>query len=186
MNPLLLEFPTEFHTERLHIRMPYPGDGQKVHHAKLASMKELRPWMPFAQEEGTEEETEANIREAYVNFLKREDLRFLAFLKDTGELVVSTGLHRINWKVPKFEIGYWVDTRHSGKGYVSEAAQGLADYAFEQLKARRVEIRCDALNEKSRAVAERIGFRLEGILRNDSLSVTGDELRDTCIFAKTK
>ncbi|CEH28067.1 acetyltransferase [Aneurinibacillus migulanus] len=184
MNPLLLDFPTEFCTERLLIRMPRPGDGKAVYMAIKSSIDELRPWMPFAQKEQTEQDIETNIREAHANFLKREDLRLLIFLKDTGEFIASSGLHRIDWAVPKFEIGYWIDKRFSGHGYMTEAVQGIADFAFDKLKARRLEIRCDSKNEKSRAIPERLGFRLEGILQNDHVAVSGDELRDTCIYAK--
>lgn len=186
MNPILLDFPTEFTTERLLIRMPLPGDGKIVHEAIVASRNELKAWLPFAQKEQTEEETEINIRGSHLEFLKREDLRLLVFHKDTGEFIASSGLHRINWKVRKFEIGYWIDTRQSGKGYMTEAVEGITNFAFTDLQAARVEIRCDTENIKSRAVAERLGFELEGILRNDDFNVEGTQLRDTCVFSKIK
>ncbi len=50
MNPLLFDFPSEFYTERLLIRMPKPGDGKAVYDAIQASMKELKPWMVFCTE----------------------------------------------------------------------------------------------------------------------------------------
>lgn len=186
MNPLLIKFPTEFSTERLLIRMPMPDDGKAVYRAIQASINELIPWMNFAHMEQSQQDLEINVREAYIKFIKREDLRLHIFLKDTGEFIASSGLHRINWDIPKFEIGYWIDTRYSGKGYITEAVQGIVDFAFNELKARRLEIRCDPLNEKSRRVPERLGFTLEGILRNDSLSADGKELRDTCVFAMIK
>jgi RimJ/RimL family protein N-acetyltransferase len=185
MKPILLDFPTEFTTDRLLIRMPMPGDGKVMYEAINASIEELKPWLPFAQMEQTEEDVEVNIREAHLKFLKREDLRLLVFHKDTGELVASSGLHRIDWDIPKFEIGYWIDSRHSGKGYMTEAVQGITDFAVNELKARRVEIRCDTRNSKSAAIPERLGFTLEGILRNDSLEIgSTTRLRDTSIYAK--
>jgi RimJ/RimL family protein N-acetyltransferase len=186
MKPILIDFPSEFYTERLHIRMPKPGDGRAVYEAIEASLNELKPWMPFAHLNQTEEDVEANIRGAHIKFLQREDLRMLVYHKETGEYIASTGLHRIDWDVPKFEIGYWIDTRHSGKGYITETVEGLTNFAFKKLKARRIEIRCDALNKKSRAIPERLGFSLDGILKNDDVSVEGSELRDTCIFSKTR
>ncbi|CAM5789601.1 MULTISPECIES: GNAT family N-acetyltransferase [Brevibacillus] len=186
MNPLLLDFPSEFCTDRLLIRMPKPGDGKAVFQAITASLEELKPVMPFAHHEQTEQDVEISIRKSHLDFLKREDLRLLVFHKESGDFIASSGLHRINWAIPKFEIGYWIDTRFSGNGYMTEAVQGITAFAFEELKARRVEIRCDPQNVKSRAIPERLGFVLEGILRNDLLSVDGKELRDTCVFAKVK
>ncbi|MFP7296445.1 GNAT family N-acetyltransferase [Neobacillus niacini] len=186
MKPILREFPEEFTTERLLIRKPLPGDGKAVYEAIQASLDELKPWMPWAHLDQTELDVEANIRESYVKFLTREDLRLLVFKKDTGEFIASSGLHRIDWNVPKFEIGYWIDTRHSRKGYMMEATAAIANFAFNELKAMRVEIRCDSKNVKSRAIPEKLGFTLEGVLKNNSISVKGVELRDTCIFAMTK
>lgn len=186
MNPLLKDFPVEFETERLFIRMPYPGDGKVVYDAINASIDELKLWLPFAQKEQSEEDVELNIRSAHIAFLQREDLRLFVFLKGTGEFVASSGLHRIDWSVPKFEIGYWGDSRFSGNGYVTEAVQGISEFAFRELQARRVEIRCDVKNDKSRAIPERLGFDLEGVLKHEDLCPHSGELRDTCIYAKIK
>ncbi|MFG6120837.1 GNAT family N-acetyltransferase [Thalassobacillus sp. B23F22_16] len=186
MQPILIDFPSAFETERLQIRMPLPGDGDAVHEALEASHEELKRWMPFAQRRQSLEETESNVREAHARFLTREDLRLHIFEKESGKFIGSSGLHRMNWEIPKFEIGYWLDSRYSGKGYMSEAVEGITTFAFEELKARRVEIRCDAANKASRKIPERLGFELEGILRHDDLSVAGDELRDTCIYAKVR
>ena len=184
MKPILLDFPNKFSTDRLLICMPMPGDGNVVYQAMQASLNELKEWMPWAHREQTEEDVEANMREAHAKFLTREDLRLHIFNRETGEFIGSSGLHRINWDIPKVEIGYWIDTRFSGKGYITEAAEAIAKFAITELKAKRVEIRCDSNNTKSRAIPERLGFTLEGILKNDQISANGKELRDTCVYAK--
>ncbi|WP_040209611.1 GNAT family N-acetyltransferase [Neobacillus jeddahensis] len=186
MKPILIDFPEEFYTKRLFIRKPMPGDGKSVYDAMQASLPELKLWMSWALNEQTEQDVEANMRNAHAKFLTREDLRFHLFNRETGGFIGSSGLHRINWDVPKFEIGYWIDSRLSGKGYMTEATEAITEFAFTELKAKRVEIRCDQVNSKSRAIPERLGFTLEGILKNDSLSVDGVDLRDTCIYAKIK
>jgi RimJ/RimL family protein N-acetyltransferase len=184
MNPIMIDFPNEFYTERLMIRMPKPGDGKVVSEAVNASIEELKPWMKWAQNEQTEYDSEIGIREAHVKFLRRENLRFLVFLKESGQFIATSSLHNIDWDVRKFEIGYWIDTRYSGKGYMTEAVQGIGNFAFSQLHARRLEIRCDTKNIKSKLIPERLQFELEGIIKNEDVSVDGSELRDTYIFAK--
>ncbi|BBH20660.1 hypothetical protein Back11_20050 [Paenibacillus baekrokdamisoli] len=67
---------------------------------------------------------------------------------------------------------------------MTEAVQGICNFAFNQLNARRLEIRCDTKNTKSKSIPERLKFNLEGISKNEDLSVDGSELRDTYIFAK--
>lgn len=178
------DFEPQFESERLFIRMPQLEDTDAVFEAIYRSAKSLKPHMIWAQKEPVRDEVKENIRQSQAAFLAREDLRLHLFLKETGEFVGSSGLHRINWAIPKFEIGYWVDDKFEGKGYMTEATNRIAKFAFEELAAKRIEIRCDRDNIRSRAVAERSGFELEGILRNDRLAANGLELRDTCIYSK--
>lgn len=182
----MIEFPHEFTTARLLIRLPLPGDGKVVQQAVEHSVHDLKPWLAFAKEVPSIDSMEANIRQSHAEFLLREDLRLHIFHKESGEFIGSTGLHRINWDIRSFEIGYWIDSRHSGKGYMLEAVDGLTKFAFEILQANRVEIRCDPENIRSRKIPEKLGFDLEGILKKNSLAINGDGLRDTCVFAKIK
>ena len=180
--PIIRDFPEAFETERLLIRSPMPGDGPELYAAVRESMEDLLPWMPWPAEHGTVEDSEASAREARVRFLERTELRMHLWLKGTETLVGSSGLHRIDWGVPKFEIGYWCRTGMTGRGYVTEAVRGIAAFAFDVLGAQRVEIRCDPLNRPSARVAELAGFRLEGELRNDARGTDGT-LLNTLVFS---
>ncbi len=183
MNPLLLDFPDAFETERLTIRSPMPGDGTELQAAVAESLDDLRPWVPWADHLPTVEEDEELVRKGRTRFLLREDLWLLLFLKGTHTLVGGSGLHNINWRVPRFEIGYWVRQRFAGQGYISEAVRGITRFAFETLGARRVEIHCDARNARSQRVARRAGYALEATLRQHDVSPDG-ELIDTLIFVR--
>lgn len=182
--PILRDFPESFETERLLVRSPLPGDGPEMHAAVNESLDELTSWLDWPKNHATVEDSEANVRRARVRFLERTDLMLLLFLKGTGTLVGASGLHRIDWSVPRFEIGYWCRTRFAGRGYVTEAVRGIAAFAFRELGAKRVEIRGDSLNERSARVAERAGFALEGELRNAEVGPVG-EPRNTLIFSMT-
>ena len=186
MKPIMREFPFEFETERLTIRGPKPGDGTAVREAVLESQDELKPWMPWAEDIPDEEAYETLVREGNLRFLGREDLWMILFLKGTNTVVGGSGLHRIDWSVPKFEIGYWVRTAYAKQGFITESTEGIAQFAFDVLGAKRVEIRCDALNERSAAIPKRLGFALEGVLKHEARHHITNELRDTMIFAKTR
>ena len=112
-----------------------------------------------------------------------KDLVFLLLERSTGQLVGVAGLHRPNWSVPKFEVGYWGRSSTSGRGYVSEGVNTLAKFALTTLGAARLDLHTDEANQASRAVAERCQFQLEGILRNFNRSTNG-ELRNHCIYAR--
>ncbi|MFD2679582.1 GNAT family N-acetyltransferase [Bacillus seohaeanensis] len=181
--PTLLNFPEKIESERLYIRPCLPGDGKIVHEAIVRSKEQLKMWLPFAKEERTVDEVEDGIRQSYAEFIKRTDFRLHIFLKETDEFIGSTGFHRVDWEIPKVEIGYWLDTRHTRKGYMREVVQTLTTFAFDTLQVNRVEIRCDEKNIASRRIPEKLGYVLEGTLRNDDVSVSGPELRNTCIYA---
>ena len=184
--PILLDFPYSFDTERLTIRGPLPGDGKEIHAAVLESLDELRPWMPWAMNILNEKEYEVRAREGQLKFLAREDLWMMLLLKGTQTIIGGSGLHRIDWDVPRFEIGYWVRTSYARQGYISEAVVGLTNFAFEQLGAKRVEIRCDSTNERSAAIPRRLGFKHEGTLQNEDRHHQTRKLRDTMVFAKIR
>jgi RimJ/RimL family protein N-acetyltransferase len=183
MKPILIDFPDSFETERLTIRSPLPGDGAELQAAVAETIEDLRPWMPWADHIPTVEEEEESVRRGHIRFLKREDLWLLLFLKATHTFVGGSGLHRIDWDVPRFEIGYWVRRRFAGQGYITEAVRGITCFAFETLGARRVEIHCDVRNVRSQRVAERAGYELEATLHNHMVAPDG-ALRDTLIYAR--
>lgn len=186
MKPILHDFPDQIESERLLIRSPMPGDGALVRQAALESQAELKEWLPWAVDIPDEEEYEARVRQGRLRFLSREDLWLMLLLKETGAIIGGSGLHRINWDVPKFEIGYWLHTAYTGQGYMTEAVTAVEQFAFTVLGAKRVEIRMDARNERSVAVARRLNYQLEGVLRHESRHHLTNALRDTMIFAKVR
>lgn len=149
------------------------------------SLSELKPWMVWATDDYSLAGCEENIREAIADFVTRKGLRYHFHDRSTGELIAASGFHAVDWEVPKMEIGYWCRSTKTGQGYISEGVHALKQLALAELGVVRLELRCDALNKKSSAVAERCGFKLEGVLKNEARAVSG-ELRDTCIYALTK
>lgn len=185
MNPILIDFPDHFSSERLDIRAPRPGDGKQLNAAVLESWAELAPWVPWAKTQPSLEESELRVREALSRFILRTDLWLMLFEKETSTLVGGSGLHRMNWDVPSFEIGYWVRTRFAGKGYITEAVRAVTEFAFTQLQAKRVHLQCDARNVRSQRVAERTGFALEA-RQQHSLIANDGSLADMLIYARLR
>ncbi len=183
-DPILREFPYSFETERLLIRGPLPGDGRELRTAVLESQESLKQWLPWAVNIPNETDYEVLIRKGHTRFLNREDLWMFILLKDTGVIIGGSGLHRINWDIPSFEIGYWLCDSYTGEGFMTEAVAGISNFAFNTLGAKRVEIRMDSNNVKSTAVAQRLGYIHEATLRNESRHHLTNDLRHTMIFAR--
>ena len=158
--PILLEVPEQLITERMLLRIPRPGDSKFVWPAVADSQEELRPWMPWAYPEAQEQRVEEFCRRAASNFVLREQFHYSLYLKGTETCVGTCGVPRLKWNVPMFELGYWLRTPYCGKGYMNEAVVAIERMCFDLFKAERIEIRCDARNERSRRVAERAGYAL--------------------------
>lgn len=189
MAPLLIDLPAHLATGRLVLRCPTEHDAAVVNAAVCESLADLKPWMPWAQTEPSLEQSRADCRKLQARFLLREDLALLIFERQAdgsaGRLVGGSGLHRIQWDLRCFEIGYWCRTSMQGHGLIGEAVVALSEFAFGPLRAQRVEIRMDDSNERSQRVAERAGFCLDGVLRNDGLTPLG-ALRDTRVYSRVR
>lgn len=183
---LVPEFQESFATARLYMRAPQLNDAMDVWGAVSQSAPVLNRWIVWAQREMSIEMTEKKVRQAVADFIGREKLAFYIFLEETGEFLGCARLYDIDWRIRKFALDYWLDTKFEGHGYMTEAVKGLADFALEQLGAERIEFACDEKHSKARAVAKRAGFELEGVLHKNALSADGRDLRNTCVYAKIK
>lgn len=176
--------PVEIWTNRLLIRTPILADAEPINAAISRSLPELKPWMIWAQQPPTLDDSHSNIENALVQYEAGKDCRLHLLLQD-GTFIGSSGLHFRDRQVPSFEIGYWVATEFAGNGYVTEAVNQITRFGFAVFGARRIAIHTDDKNVASWRVAERAGYLLEGILRNESRNTRG-ELSDTRIYAKTQ
>lgn len=183
--PALIELPMPILTQRLLIRPPQAGDGPAYHAAINASREHLQRFLEWVDaSHHTPEDSENMARTAHARFLNRSDIILAIFDRKTQALYGGTGFHSIDWNLPKFEIGYWLHQDLQGQGLITEAVNGITRYAFDQLQAKRVEIRCEGENVRSAAVAERLGFELDGILRRDRRKYNSQDLTDTRIYSR--
>ena len=178
------ELPGWLESERLVIRVARPGDGPMLRAAVVESHAELTPWLEWVTPLPTPVAMETACRRGQARFLLNEDLMAFFVLKDGGVLVGGGGLHRVDWALRHFEVGYWGRTGWTGRGLVTEGVRTLAEHALLALRANRVHLTTDARNVASARLAERAGFVLEGTLRNERLDVQG-RLRDTRVYART-
>jgi len=72
-----------------------------------------------------------------------------------------------SWELPEFAIGFVADVNYEGRGYISEAVNGVLDMLFNNLGAHRVKSDCSENNVRSWRLLERCGFRREGHLRQN-------------------
>jgi len=119
-----------------------------------ASLPELRPWMPWAREPVDIESVRAYLED------HGTATAFGLFDAD-GEVVGALGLH--DRQGPgTLEIGYWVRSDRTGRGYATAAARALTEVGFACFPdVDRMMIRCHPDNRASAAIPPKLGYRLD-------------------------
>jgi ribosomal-protein-serine acetyltransferase len=76
-------------------------------------------------------------------------------------------IHHLNvdWLNGWTALSYWLDAAHQGQGIMTACCRALIIHAFKEWKLNRVTIECATENARSRAIPERLGFKLEGVVR---------------------
>ena len=171
-------------TERLLLRPLRAADAPLCFEAIEESRAHLGQWLAWIPNVRRVADLAYSYESGEFDWAHGIDFRVAIFSADGRRYLGHCGLHYPDWEVRSFEIGYWLRVSATGHGYMREAVGGLTRFAFEELKARRVEIRCDPNNVPSSRVAEMNGYRLEGRLRNARLTPAGD-LRDTLVYGMT-
>jgi ribosomal-protein-serine acetyltransferase len=186
-DPILFNLPVPIITPRLILRAPQIGDGVALNEAILESFDMLNQFMLWADHQPSVDESETHARMSAANWiLKKNDEPYLPlyiFDKKTQQLIGATGYHHYDWDVPSIETGYWIRTPRSGEGLMREAVNALTQYAFKQLKMKRLTITCDINNIRSKRVPEALNFQLESIAKANRVNPDG-KIGDTCIYVR--
>ena len=126
------------------------------------SVEALSPWMPWAVVMPTVEAERDYLRAAPERFAAGLEFGYGIHHGATGRFVGGCGVHA--HRHPELEIGYWVRTTETGKGYASAAARALTDAAFDHVPgARCIQIRCGEGNRASAAIPPKLGYVLDRV-----------------------
>ncbi|KTD07644.1 GNAT family N-acetyltransferase [Legionella jamestowniensis] len=173
-------------TTNLILRPPQPGDEFPLNQAIKESLAELARWMPWACDPSLEA-TKSFIEESRINWgtPRQKDMPFLVMLKPEYRIIGASGYNdQSDPAVPYYEIGYWVHSHYVSRGFATELSIALTRYAFDYLKAARVQICSQADNFASLRVIEKCGYRFEARLHNQCLDLASKQPVDKLVFAR--
>jgi ribosomal-protein-serine acetyltransferase len=136
-------------------------DAEELHALIERNRARLALWINWARDQ-TLADTRAFIARARA--MEHDDTGLSRGIVCAGRLAGVVGV-TVDGANRSAAIGYWLDDASEGKGVVTAAVAAVVDDGFERWQLRRVEIRADVENRPSCAVAERLGFQREGVLR---------------------
>jgi RimJ/RimL family protein N-acetyltransferase len=150
----------------LELRRCRPDHLDALMSALASSQPELARFLPWADPMPTTEAERTFIEQSMAEFETGVAYGFFLFERSGGELVGGAGL--VPTEAPgRFQIGYWVRSDRTGRGYATAAARALTTAALEQLGLDEIEIRMDQANLASASVPPKLGFQLDRVMERD-------------------
>lgn len=143
--------------ENLYLRELCRQDAQEIFDAIDTNRPYFEEWLPF------------------VPFTKSVDdsLEYINSVIDAKELVYTIregktffgiiGFKETNIDTKTTELGYWLKEEYQGRGIITKGAKILCDNAFKEREIKRIIIKVEVGNNKSKAIPERLDFVLQGI-----------------------
>ena len=168
-DPVVRTVPTTVSTARLSLRPWRVEDAVALHPILVDNWAHLGPWIPSrVATPAPIPELEVRLAGFATDFAADREWRYAMFTAGESELLGEFGLYPRSpaGRVPygesdRVELGYWLRSDATGRGYVTEAGVALLEIASSLSRFDLAEIRCHPQNLASAAVPRRLGFVLE-------------------------
>ncbi len=161
---MLIELPSLIETNRLIIRNYKKGDCESLFN--LLESNDNREYLKGHVDEvsivKTIDDAEVRIRQFISDWVARTRFVLGIWMKSTKTYIGQIWIEPKKWEVPSFELGWFLERTHQGKGIATEAAKGSIDFLFDHLKAHKIVVFTRDDNVPSYKLAERCGFSKEG------------------------
>jgi ribosomal-protein-serine acetyltransferase len=152
-----------------------------LHEAISVSLEDLQPWLPWVEgyDRGV---AQRFVRESVSAWAERRAFDFTArTIEDPNRHIGNVSIWRTSSQNDIGEVGYWIRSDETGKGYGAEATTRAVQIGFEEMRLHKVQLRIAVGNNRSEQIARRLGFAHEGTLR-DEVKV-GDRWLDHTVWS---
>ncbi|MHB1033680.1 MAG: GNAT family N-acetyltransferase [Pirellulales bacterium] len=146
---------------------PYRAEDADSHfEAAIESVVAASPWLPWCHAGYTREDSVQWIASREEAWRSDSDYSFAILEYTTGAFLGGCAVNRIDRVNLRANLGYWVRTSRTGRGFATAAARLLARFAFDELGLQRIEILAAVGNVASRRVARKLGAVEECVAKN--------------------
>jgi ribosomal-protein-serine acetyltransferase len=141
-----------------------PAYSEHLYEAGRQSYQELKAAKPSLMYPMSRKETKAWIEATVGKMQENQVFAFVIQKKDSGEIAGYISTYTVDWLNKNTEIGYWIATPFTGRGFAKEAIVLMLEFLFSECSLHRVCARTPAVNQKNRHILEKLKFSLEGEL----------------------
>jgi len=147
----------------LELRPLQETDASKIYEMIQSSREHLRTFLIFVDLTTKKTDTEKFVKETMITNVKGES--FVTTIYKDGEFCGLVGYNTIDQTNKRAEVGYWLGEPFTGLGIMTKATRAIIAYGFNAYGINRIDLKAATANDKSRAVAHRLGFKEEGVIR---------------------
>ena len=155
------------YTRRLVLRPFRRRDVGALHDAISVSLEDLQPWLPWVEgyDRGV---SQRFIRESVAAWAERRAYDFtVRTIEDPNRHIGNVSIWTTSAQNGIGEVGYWIRSDETGRGYGAEATTRVVQIGFEEMRLHKVQLRIAVGNVRSERIAEGLGFAYEGTLRDE-------------------
>ncbi len=153
-------------TPRLRIRPIKIGDEFELNKLINNSLTLLQKWQPWANDPSLETTTKF-VEKGAKNWQNKQGHNLPMVISLNSKIIGGTGFNdRSDFQKGIYEIGYWLDINYQGNGYVTETVNSLSKFAFENLNAKKIILRMEINNDKSKSIADKLNFDLKEVTQS--------------------
>ncbi|MFX0210187.1 MAG: GNAT family N-acetyltransferase [Candidatus Hodarchaeota archaeon] len=186
---MLLDLPSELETERLILRPYQVGDGLHFLDMLNRNREYLGELLGPITESNELDDIKIYIRKLAADWIIRNRFVLSFWEKDSSKYLGHIWIEPLDWRVPNFELGWFITAEYQGKGLTTEAANAAVAFIFKNLKAEKVTVKVREIGphyEKSKRIAKKCGFIEEGKLRNSVRTHFEDKLVNETYYGLLK
>ncbi len=138
-------------------------DSQALFDAVNNSRSHLHQWLNWVDKTTKPAHSLEFIENSLLEQFNQSGLALGIFLN--GMVIGGIGLHNWDQNLKLAHVGYWIGMEHEGKGIITKCLLEFLDFLYCKIGLNKIEIRFVPSNKRSAGVAERLGFKTEGIIR---------------------
>lgn len=151
----------------IELQLLQPHHSIELFHLVNRNRYHLQKWLPWVNSFTSIEQYNHLICKWMQQFEEYSGLHLGIRYKNSLAGVIS--LNFIDWFNSQTNFGYFLAEDFQGKGIMSRSVHALIRYVFNEVRLNRIEIKCGEYNQKSRAIPEKLGFKIEGIIRDGEM-----------------
>jgi len=173
-------------TERLILRKPRLSDWKDI--VEGIGNLEVSKYLATVPYPYTKNDAIGWINKQVKNWRKREkeSYSFVIELKSQKKVIGGTSINKIDKFNGKATTGSWINKKYWRNGYITEAKIPILDFAFNQLKLRKLETAAFIGNKASNSMSVKLGFKYEGTKRKTIVSKANGKIYDENIYGLLK